>query len=148
TLWVDQSGNLLPPVVAVNQEMKRGSEPPPSQALGIRQEFITPSLVEGFALEPDDQVLLYSDGIDKVLSPAKILAVLKEGQQSIDAVKRNDGQQSIDAVKRILDEIVTPVLNEVEINRGDDDRSFLIAVGPHVPFQNAEYLVAREQLEE
>ncbi len=135
TLWVeDPTGNLLPPVIPPNLKMMRGSEPPPAQALGIRQEFIPPALVQPFPLAADDQVLLYSDGVDKVLSPAQLLATLGNGQLS----------SGLD--QSALNGLVEQVLAEVEINRSDDDRTFLIASGPHVRAESQEFLEGQNQI--
>ncbi len=114
TLWVDTTGNPLPPLIVGGQAVRRGPETPPSQVLGVRPEYLSPSQVEEFSLERDDQVLVYSDGVDKVVSPTQLLEVLTNGNQ-----------------RGGLEEIVKEVMKEVDINLGDDDRTFLIAGGPH-----------------
>jgi len=134
TVWLDAAGNLLPPVVTATQELQRGPEPPPSQALGIRQEFLSPSMVSEFSLEPNDQILLYSDGVDKVLSPGQLLTILEKNLKT----QHPDQRQ--------LDQIISLVLEEVEAHHGDDDRTLLIASGPHALVENNSMKAERDRL--
>jgi serine/threonine protein phosphatase PrpC len=127
TLWVDQSSNLLPPVIVAGQQMQRGPEAPPSQVLGIRPEHLPPSHVEEFSLERDDQILLYSDGVDKVVSPTRLLEVLTNGKHAVE-----------------LDEIVREVMKEADIKRSDDDRTFMIVGGPHEEKESAAVTAERK----
>lgn len=110
--WVDPKGKPLPNVVSKGQEMKRGYEEPPDQVLGTSHVSYDPSAVRHFALGAADTVLIYSDGVEKVVSPAHLLDLaLGEASDPLQLIER--------------------VLDEVQARQGDDDRTLLVAAGPH-----------------
>ncbi len=115
TIWNDDSGNILPPLVTSDKKVKRGNEEPPDLALGVKQLKFTTTDVKNFQLQSADIVILYSDGVDKFVSPVKLLELLGNARES-------EARQ-----KALADEII----NEVGLARGDDDRSVMIAFGPH-----------------
>jgi hypothetical protein len=82
--------------------------------LGVSAVQLSRKDVESWPLERDDIVLLYSDGVDKVLSPTEILELFNQ--------HRSDPASAI--VERILTEIV--------LKNGDDDRTVLVVLGPHL----------------
>lgn len=114
SVWAAGAGGSLPPLVKPQQETKRSNELDPQFVLGVGEVTIQPMQVQEFRLDRDDAVLLYSDGVDKILSPAQVLALVSDGIGRVSP-----------------EEIVWNVLNEVGAHQGDDDRTLLIAVGPH-----------------
>lgn len=114
SVWVDPAGNPLTPMITTQQEMQRGADEGPAQVLGVAPVELPLSQVKDFELEKDDMILLFSDGVDKVVSPANLLTLILSAPP-------DDS----------LGELVARVLSEVDIKNGDDDRTILIAAGPH-----------------
>jgi serine/threonine protein phosphatase PrpC len=132
SVWLDSVGRPLPNLIHSTQEMRRGTEPAPDQALGVSPDitFSTTS-VQDFRLQPDDLILLYSDGVDKVVSPARVLELIE---------KRTANES--------LQVVVERILEEVRLERGNDDRTLLIAGGPHIATEAPAAIEIRKQAEE
>lgn len=119
SVWLDAEGNPLSTLVTAGQPMKRGREIPPAHVLGVSQLAVSHTDVVTFPLQMNDVVLIYSDGVDKVLSPAQILDLLLNAPELIEPDQAK--------VKRL----VSRVLDLVRVNLGDDDRTLLVAAGAH-----------------
>lgn len=116
SIWVDSSGNTLPMLVESGQDVYKGSEPPPDQALGVLVDIdLSTDRVKHYPLSKSDLVLLYSDGVDKFVSPVHLLKLIHG--HPVDAT-----------VQTLADKII----DEVRIEHGNDDRTLLILTGPHV----------------
>jgi stage II sporulation SpoE-like protein len=115
SIWSDTADHYLPPMITLDQKMHRGVEEAPQKVLGVIPIAFSESDVRVFDLNREDTVLLYSDGVDKALSPTKILELL---------VSRPAQDSPEEAARRIL--------TEVRAQMADDDRTVLIAMGPHV----------------
>ncbi|HEX8733677.1 MAG TPA: PP2C family serine/threonine-protein phosphatase, partial [Pyrinomonadaceae bacterium] len=126
TVWTDKSGLPLPPMVFHQQNLKRGSEEPPKAALGVQPVNFSTSHVRNFLLEADDTILIYSDGVDKFVSPEQLLKAAMESSSA--------------------SEIADRILEEVKLNHGDDDRSIIIASGPHSAKESPSEKESREIL--
>lgn len=114
SLWRDPSGNNLPVVIRSDTKVKRAAEDPPQQFLGYSQVALSPSDVRSLPLEEHDVLLLYSDGIDKVISPVDFLTLLAG---DLDGSKPG--------------ELVSKVMSEVAQRPHDDDCTLIVATGPH-----------------
>lgn len=114
TIWREDSGNLLPPVINADRKVIRGGEEPPAEALGIGPRNFLPADVRDIDLQKDDAVVLYSDGVDKFLSPVKLIELIGNGEKN----KKEDTAENI--------------IDAVSVARGDDDRSVMLFFGPHL----------------
>jgi len=128
SVWVDPAGNPLTPMITTQQEMERGVDEAPSQVLGVAPVELPLSQVMEFELKKDDMILLFSDGVDKVVSPANLLTLILSAPPD-----------------ESLGELVARVLSEVDIKNGDDDRTILIAAGPHESEEEKAVASALEQ---
>lgn len=116
TIWREDSGNVLPPVVTKDRKVVRGNEDPPNAALGVEPMSFSVGDVSSFPLQSDDVVVLYSDGVDKFVSPVKLIELIGSGQEN------EKGRQ----------EVAANILNAVDYARGDDDRTVMLYFGPHI----------------
>ncbi len=114
TLWVDASECPLPTIIKPQTKVQRGPESVPPEVLGYAPLVLSPSDVREVSLEEHDILLLYSDGIDKIISPTDFLALLSEG---FDESRPGD--------------VVATVMKEVTRRAHDDDCTLLVATGPH-----------------
>ena len=116
SIWVDSYGNRLPMLVEPGQEVSKGSEAGPDQALGISPDLnVSTDLVRHCPLNKSDLVLLYSDGVDKSVSPIRLLQLIQ-------------GHASDATIQALSDKII----EEVRLEHGNDDRTLIIFAGPHV----------------
>jgi serine/threonine protein phosphatase PrpC/flagellar basal body-associated protein FliL len=116
TVWADSYGNPLPMLIEPEQDVSRGTEPPPDQALGVSTDVdLSSDRVKHYTVEQDDAVLLYSDGVDKFLSPVHLLGLLQ---------KHASGASVQSFAEKVID--------EVRIEHGNDDRTVVIIAGPHL----------------
>lgn len=116
TIWREESGNVLPPVVAADRKVVRGNEDPPDAALGVNPMSFAVTDVSRFVLQAEDTVVLYSDGVDKFVSPVKMAGLISKGEKS------EKGRL----------ELAENILDEVDRAHGDDDRSVMLYYGPHL----------------
>lgn len=114
TLWLDAAGKPLPPIIKPQTKVKRGAEFEPADVLGYAPVNLSPSDVQGLPLEENDVLLLYSDGVDKMMSPVDILSALPGGFER--------GQPG---------ELVSAIMKEAAGRPHDDDCTLLVATGPH-----------------
>jgi len=121
SVWQDATGNPLSTIVTLNQEPRRGQEERPSNVLGVYPLTLSRAQVLEFPLERNDLVMLYSDGVDKVIAPVELL----------DFALLSSGGDSPSETEEAAKELVTQILNEVRSKFGDDDRTLLVAFGPH-----------------
>lgn len=120
SMWVDNSNIPLPEVITIDMKMQSGVEVRPQQVLGVTPVEPSEIIVQEFNLDGNDTVLLYSDGIDKVLSPGDLLKLL---------LAAPSGETPKELAERVLTEVSTKPA-------AADDRTLLVAFGPHVSADN------------
>ncbi len=134
TVWQDAAGNPLSTVITADQEVRRGPEERPSLVMGVHPLSLSRADVNKLDLAPDDQALLYSDGVDKAISPAQLLNILRDTR----------GNPS----GHLAEAMVAKVLKEVRSNFGDDDRTMLVALGPYVNSATQTFAVELRRVED
>jgi len=130
TIWRDATGHPLPPAITTSLEIRPGDDPPPYGALGHAPIEPSQLVVKKFPLQSDDTVLLYSDGVDKALSPAQLLGMLSPQYQA-------------ETLKETIARILRAARDSL---RGADDRTLLIAAGPHEDLEQETQRVTEESL--
>lgn len=131
SIWVDPSGNRLPMLVEPGQEVFKGSEADPDRALGISPDLdVSSDHVRHCPLNERDLVLLYSDGVDKFVSPVRLLQLIQE--------------HASDAAVQALSE---KIIEEVRLEHGNDDRTLLIFAGPHLKQEDQAMAESARQIE-
>jgi serine/threonine protein phosphatase PrpC len=113
TVWREEFGNPLPPIVTVGMKVRIGPEDPPNLALGVNALNFATSHVRNLTLKSDDTAILYSDGVDKVISPVQLLGLINHTE------------------KRDRENLAEKILQEVARGNALDDRSIILIFGPY-----------------